>query len=204
MSMHNAPICVKCELEMRPKKNGITVEEMAAAVGSYRLVMADLWACPQCSFEVVTGRAINPLAEHFEDRYRAELAMHEDLIRAWPNQHERERYESEHAGIPVLQPITRKTRQISCMNQHPEHPAYLCELPAGHDGNHTAADHDAAGARLVWQWVGFYTRVPSVPVSCLSRHPGYRILSCDRAHGHDGDHGCGYGGDAVTWEKTDA
>jgi hypothetical protein len=86
--MGNAPICVACELEMRPLKNGCIVNEMAN-FGSYRLVMADSWKCPGCEFVVVVGRALNALVEHYQPGYADRIAREKQLVgehnfhRAW-------------------------------------------------------------------------------------------------------------------------
>ncbi len=66
-------VCVKCEVEYRPEKNGVTVEEMAN-FGSYKLWNADLLKCPKCGNEIVGGFAQVASAEHFEPGYKKLLA----------------------------------------------------------------------------------------------------------------------------------
>jgi hypothetical protein len=91
-------ICVDCKKFLRPKKNGVVVEEMMPAAEArpngqdyttknaegrvtfwapYKLWAADLWECPGCSKEVIAGLPIQgPMAEHYMPGYqelRAEL-----------------------------------------------------------------------------------------------------------------------------------
>jgi hypothetical protein len=54
-------------------RNHYVVELMAAAM-PYQKVAADKWRCPGCGVEVVAGRAMTPLAEHWEAHYGAEQA----------------------------------------------------------------------------------------------------------------------------------
>jgi hypothetical protein len=74
----SAPICVACQIEMRPAKNGFVVELMASGE-SYQKWSTDKWACPNCGFEVVVGFARKPLAERFESGY----AHHKTDLRYW-------------------------------------------------------------------------------------------------------------------------
>ena len=60
-------VCVKCEVELRPEKNGVIVAEMYQNNEKiYKLWEADLWKCPLCYFEVVLGFAQYPFQEHFQ------------------------------------------------------------------------------------------------------------------------------------------
>ncbi len=59
-------ICVKCEREFKPEKNGVIVVEMFQRnTKIYKLWEADLWKCPVCGIEIVVGFAQYPYAEHF-------------------------------------------------------------------------------------------------------------------------------------------
>lgn len=62
-------ICVKCEREMRPKKNGIIVEEHSDHDKPYKIWEADLWACLHCGIEIIAGFGQNPAAEHYMEGY---------------------------------------------------------------------------------------------------------------------------------------
>lgn len=68
------PLCVRCQVEFRPKKNGVFVEEMAP-FGSYKIWHADLWQCPCCKTEIVQGYAQQPIAEHYQKEYQEKLNL---------------------------------------------------------------------------------------------------------------------------------
>jgi hypothetical protein len=57
-------VCTQCQCEFRPKKNGVWLTEMAE-FGPYRVWAADLWECPGCGTQVISGFANEP-TEHFE------------------------------------------------------------------------------------------------------------------------------------------
>ena len=63
------PICVACKRKMRPEKNGIVWEEMQGPGVGYKLYQADLWKCPGCDCQIITGSAPTAFVEHFEDHY---------------------------------------------------------------------------------------------------------------------------------------
>lgn len=65
--MNHRPVCVKCQIEMRPEKNGVGVLDMAD-FGPYALWEADLWKCPSCSYEILTGFGQEPWAYHYEGK----------------------------------------------------------------------------------------------------------------------------------------
>jgi len=60
-------LCVKCQVEFRPEKNGVYVKEMMHHDQDvYKIWDTDLWQCPCCNFQVVSGFANYPIAEHFQ------------------------------------------------------------------------------------------------------------------------------------------
>ena len=72
-------VCAKCENkyvprltglgnEMKPKKNGVHVIEMAD-FGPYKVWLADLWICPKCGHKTIAGFGVEPLAEHYEEKF---------------------------------------------------------------------------------------------------------------------------------------
>jgi hypothetical protein len=75
------PACVKCQRFMRPKKNGFFFTEgmpiMNAEPGlkepenwkPYKVWQADLWACPDCGLEILSGYGLNPIAEHYQSTF---------------------------------------------------------------------------------------------------------------------------------------
>lgn len=54
-------VCGKCDVFMVSAINGIRVREMIES-GPYRVWAADLWRCPVCKWELVTGFGNGPLA----------------------------------------------------------------------------------------------------------------------------------------------
>jgi hypothetical protein len=66
--MSHRPVCVKCETDMRPKKNGVYVLDHAKVIGPYKLWSADLWVCPACEAEVVVGFGNSPM-EHYQEEF---------------------------------------------------------------------------------------------------------------------------------------
>jgi len=70
------PICVSCQVEYRPEKNGVRVCEYAS-FGPYKIYQADLWKCPKCDHLIIHGYGRNPEAEHFQDHFK-ELLAHVD------------------------------------------------------------------------------------------------------------------------------
>lgn len=59
-------ICVNCEMELKPKENGVLVAEMFQKDSQiYKLWEADLWSCPKCGHKIVSGFGYNPTHEHF-------------------------------------------------------------------------------------------------------------------------------------------
>lgn len=72
MSKPGFPICVKCQVEYRPKTNGINVELMAD-FGSFELYKADKVECPGCGHQIITGYGDEPFAIHFKENYKEVL-----------------------------------------------------------------------------------------------------------------------------------
>ena len=64
------PICVMCQVEYRPEKNGVIAEEMATGIGSYKLWYADLWKCPVCDHQIIVGFGKNAIAGHWMKEYQ--------------------------------------------------------------------------------------------------------------------------------------
>ncbi len=50
-----APICVKCQLEMRCEQNDYLVNDVRAADFPPTFWLGDLFRCPQCGTEIVVG-----------------------------------------------------------------------------------------------------------------------------------------------------
>lgn len=76
--------CLKCKKFYRCIKNGYYFEEgmpggsaikeqidPGTGWGPYKLFVGDLYECPDCKAQVITGWSNQPLAEHFQgDEYR--------------------------------------------------------------------------------------------------------------------------------------
>jgi hypothetical protein len=60
-----------CGRFMRCKKNAVAVEELTDDGAPYRLWDADLFECPGCHVQVITGFARQPFAEAFQPTYDA-------------------------------------------------------------------------------------------------------------------------------------
>jgi len=76
-------VCAKCNIryepkrnrsatEMRPKKNGVYVIEMAD-FGPYKVWHADLWECPKCGHLTIAGFGTEPMAEHYDEKFQKVL-----------------------------------------------------------------------------------------------------------------------------------
>ena len=65
-------VCVKCNRQMRPKKNGFEFIEMARLVSAgrqepYKVWSGDLWECQECGLQIVhTDSRQSPIAEHYQ------------------------------------------------------------------------------------------------------------------------------------------
>lgn len=78
------PICVPCQRFYRMKKGGFYfLEQMPsenhARPGKkepeswrpYKLWAGDLWECPDCHAQIVSGTGRNPIIEHFQPEFDA-------------------------------------------------------------------------------------------------------------------------------------
>ena len=78
-------VCLKDGKFLRIKKNGVSIEEgMPNGAGgwqSYKLWQADLYECPECGFELVTGFGAGPISEHYKPDHAAKLEQYQPLIR---------------------------------------------------------------------------------------------------------------------------
>ncbi|MCJ7829346.1 MAG: hypothetical protein MUP81_06370 [Dehalococcoidia bacterium] len=67
--MLHRPVCVKCEVELRPKKNGVGCLDYAywgeeKKEERCQIWDADLWECPKCGYQIVEGFGVNPIDIH--------------------------------------------------------------------------------------------------------------------------------------------
>lgn len=88
-------VCVSCEVEMRPKQNGVVLVE-AAVFGFLALYSADVWHCPVCEHEAIIGVADTPLYGHWEGNIVEEIRRREKrgerIIVCWANQKEKDQF----------------------------------------------------------------------------------------------------------------
>lgn len=63
-------VCVKCQTALRPHIIGALVIEMAS-FGPYKVWAADLYKCPGCGIEIVTGFGPAPIRQ---DHYKPDFA----------------------------------------------------------------------------------------------------------------------------------
>jgi hypothetical protein len=61
-------VCSKCQIELRPIKNGVVVVEYANN-GPYKLWNADEWGCPECEIKIVAGFPIDAYARSYQDGF---------------------------------------------------------------------------------------------------------------------------------------
>jgi len=88
------PICVTCRCFYRPKRNGIafvegmprgseygtTAEERRGNRAPhfwkpYKLWIGDLWECPDCHHQLISGVAHLPVAEHYQPEFASGIAV---------------------------------------------------------------------------------------------------------------------------------
>lgn len=63
--MYHRPVCVKCNIELMPERNGVTVVDWYRENQEiYQLWDADLWKCRKCDMEIVVGFGGDPYARH--------------------------------------------------------------------------------------------------------------------------------------------
>jgi DNA-directed RNA polymerase subunit RPC12/RpoP len=63
-------VCRPCGAFMKIEQNGVTVEEQTEDGQPYKLWDADMYRCPSCGHEVISGFGRGPLAEHYQPDYQ--------------------------------------------------------------------------------------------------------------------------------------
>lgn len=85
-------VCVKCQIEMRVAKNEVLAVKIDANSDAQKATYADLWSCPDCGTEVLSGFAALPLA--FGTQSCNEAVSRESrhgVVNYWLNAMERDR-----------------------------------------------------------------------------------------------------------------
>lgn len=70
-------VCVSCNIQYRPEKNGVYITEFFTDGKPYKVWMADLWKCPKCGHLLITGFGNNPISEHYKDDFLNTLNLSE-------------------------------------------------------------------------------------------------------------------------------
>jgi len=68
------PICASCAIEYAVETCGATVVVMQSSGKPYELWQADVWYCPSCGHEIISGFANNPYCVHYESNFAIEFA----------------------------------------------------------------------------------------------------------------------------------
>lgn len=86
------PICVKCQRFFKIERNGVRFIEAMPGNGNpvagtfeahnwtpYKLWLGDLWKCPDCGAQTISGVGLQPISEHFHENF-AELAKDASIV----------------------------------------------------------------------------------------------------------------------------
>lgn len=61
------PICIKCKVEFRCKKNGYHAVLLSGTPPEpYQIWDADMWECPSCHAQILSGFGSKPIAENWQ------------------------------------------------------------------------------------------------------------------------------------------
>jgi hypothetical protein len=64
------PVCVKCHKEFRVEKNGVIAQENTGPDGNpYKIWSADLWECPGCHIQILSGYGLKPLKQYHDEDF---------------------------------------------------------------------------------------------------------------------------------------
>ena len=66
--MNHKPVCVKCNREMSPERNGVGCLDIAD-FGADAVWDSDLWKCPTCGYEILVGFGQKAIAYHHQGEY---------------------------------------------------------------------------------------------------------------------------------------
>ena len=74
--MSHRPVCVKCQVELRPEKNE-TIAVYNDGEKDHEAFWCDLWKCPTCGYQVLFGFGVGPFMAHYEADFKERLARFE-------------------------------------------------------------------------------------------------------------------------------
>jgi hypothetical protein len=70
MSIGTGRCCVECQTYYAAKKNGVYVlETMEDGTTPYKIWMADLFECPDCGKQLVSGFGLHAISEHYMPKF---------------------------------------------------------------------------------------------------------------------------------------
>ena len=71
MSIGTGRCCVSCQTYLAAAKNGIIVlETMSDRITPYKIWMADLFECPDCGYQLISGFGLNAISEHYMPEFK--------------------------------------------------------------------------------------------------------------------------------------
>lgn len=73
------PVCVACQCEMHPEKNDVGVLSFAGDE-PYQLWSADLWRCPGCSVQIISGFGHRPICESWMEKFQGFCDSYKDRL----------------------------------------------------------------------------------------------------------------------------
>jgi len=74
--MNHRPVCVKCNTEFLPEKNGVVVVD-TASFGDYKAWAADMYECPICHAQIAVGFPFNAYFQHYEEGFAEHVKVME-------------------------------------------------------------------------------------------------------------------------------
>lgn len=85
MSIGTKRCCVSCQTYLAVAENGVIVlETMDNGYTPYKIWMADLFECPDCHYQLISGFGLQPIAEHYLPGFNKVLAEVTHTIRGCP------------------------------------------------------------------------------------------------------------------------
>lgn len=91
MTIGTGRCCVNCQTYLYAKQNGVLVlETMDDCVSPYKIWRADLFACPDCGYELISGFAQEPISEHFMPDFQQLLGHVTHTIKGCPRRYPKE------------------------------------------------------------------------------------------------------------------
>lgn len=74
------PVCVDCGSEFKKELSGVYYVEYMAKGKPYKIWFADLWKCPNCLIQILSGYGDKPVSEHFKPDFTEWFKKAEDSL----------------------------------------------------------------------------------------------------------------------------